>query len=249
MIIIPAIDLLEGECVRLHQGRYSQATVYYKDPVEVARLFESAGAKRIHIVDLNAARGKGRSNRRTIKKIRQAVACMLEVGGGIRTDKDVLELIEIGIDRLVLGTVFANETGTVAQWINRYGKLFMAGIDAFNGDVRISGWEEGTGITDTSLAVKAKEIGIASIIYTNISKDGTLEGPDIKNTRRMARLSGLPLILSGGIGSEKDIMAVIRTGDPSIVGIITGKALYEGKFLLEDIIKKYQNDKKAGMEW
>ncbi len=240
MLIIPAIDILGGECVRLYQGDYSQTKVYEKDPVSLARDFERAGAKRIHIVDLDAARGGSKRNRKIIRKIRKAVSCTIQLGGGIRDEEDVSELIDLGIDRLVVGTVFVRNYSRVEGWIKHYGPLFLVSIDALDGKVRISGWEQETDISDEEVARRAKEAGISGLIYTNIAKDGTLEGPDVESTARVAGAANLPIILSGGIGSIEDIEKVARHEGNNIKGIITGKALYEGRFDLAEVISKYQ---------
>ncbi len=243
MLIIPAIDILDGKCVRLYKGDYSRVTVYGTDAVSVAKEFEHAGAKRIHIVDLDAARGDGKNNRKMIAGIRENVNAVLELGGGIRGEEDIRPLLDAGIDRLILGTVFARESDKCLKWIGKYGKVFIAGIDALDGEVKISGWEEGSGIKDTELAVKASKGGFCSIIYTNISRDGTLTGPDTERSCRIAEESNLPVIISGGISSDGDFKAI--TENPGcrgkIAGIITGKALYEGKFDLPSVMDKYQN--------
>lgn len=249
MLIIPAIDIFGGECVRLYKGNYSQATVYDKDPVAAAREFERAGAQRLHIVDLDAARGGSKRNRKKIRKIRKAVSCTIQLGGGIRDEDDVAELIDLGIDRLVVGTIFARNTSRVEGWIQHYGPIFVASIDSLDGKVRVDGWENATEIPDVQLARRAKEIGITSLIYTSISKDGTLEGPDVESTKQIAEASNLPVILSGGISSEDDIKQVIDRGNGKIVGIITGKAVYESRFDLEKVFQTYQKVPKESVTW
>ena len=249
MKIIPAIDLLDGSCVRLRKGNYDESTTYSSDPVETAIRICSSGCSRLHIVDLDAARGRGKNNRGAIKMIREAVGeAVLETGGGIRTEKDVEELIKIGMDRLILGTVFAKDPEIARRWTDKYGSIFIAGIDALNGEVKISGWEEGSSIPDSDLAVKAAENGIISIIYTNIDRDGMLSGPDIKNTLRIAEVSGLPVIISGGISSEDDFRKIAEKDGNKIVGAITGKALYEEKFDLKRVVEKY-NSGVTGESW
>ena len=249
MIIIPAIDLIDGKCVRLTKGDYDTSKIYNEDPVETARAFEAAGAERIHIVDLDAARG-GKNNREVIKKIRNSVSCIIETGGGIRTSEDVKELVDCGITRMIAGTVLAKNPDTVAGWIAEYGPYFIAGIDALNGEVKVSGWEKGSGLSDTELARVSAEMGIISIVYTNIAKDGMLSGPDIENTVRIAEESGLPVILSGGISSEADFKTVCtRAQGSGISGIITGKAIYEGRIDLKKIIADYQISSGTEREW
>ena len=242
MTIIPAIDLLEGRCVRLYKGQYDQSRVYDRDPAATAAEFVRQGAERIHLVDLGAARG-GENNREVIRAIRKAVPAVIEVGGGIRSEADVEELLELGVDRLIVGTVLAREPRKVEGWVKAYGRVFIAGIDALEGRVKVSGWEEGSGLSDTELARQAADLGIISIIYTNIDRDGTLEGPDLESTRRIARESGLPVILSGGISGPADLEAVCSGPEArkeGIRGIITGKALYEGRLDLADAVIRFQ---------
>lgn len=247
MIIIPAIDLLRGQCVRLNQGDYGEATFYERDPVAVAREFEAAGARRIHIVDLDAAHGDRASNRKKIRKIRKAVSCTIELGGGIRTDDDIEELLDLGIDRLVLGTTFARKPQIVEGWSAHYGNIFVAGIDARDGLVYVSGWEQKTRLEDTELARQAAAVGASSIVYTNIERDGTMSGPDIERTGLMAETSGLPVVLSGGIGSEDDVKRVAEDGHAGVRGVIIGKAFYEGTVDLKQLIDTYQGQE--GAEW
>ena len=244
MLIIPAIDIIDGKCVRLYKGDYSKVTNYSDSPADVAVQLEEAGAKRIHIVDLDAAKGDGVNNRRTISEIRKKTSAVLELGGGIRADDDIKEILDIGIDRLILGTVFARKPEIGGEWIAKYGNNFIAGIDALNGEVKVSGWEKGSGVKDTELAAKAGEAGFCSIIYTNISRDGTLSGPDAQRTALIADASSLPVIVSGGISCEEDFknIAENKSYKGKIAGIITGKAFYENKFSLADVVEKYQKD-------
>lgn len=235
MTVIPAIDILGGECVRLVQGDYDEATVYEKDPVVMARRFADAGARRIHVVDLDAARGDSQTNRKKIRKIRRAVDATIQLGGGIRRDEDVEELLDLGIDRLVVGTAFARRPEAVAGWVAHYGEVFLVGIDAMDGMVRISGWEKETLHKDVDLAARAREARVAGIIYTNIERDGTMEGPDIDRTNLIAERSGVPVILSGGIGSMDHLTAVRENAAKNVVGVIVGKAIYEATIDLESI--------------
>ena len=243
MLVIPAIDLLGGKCVRLFKGDYSKVTVYSDDPVAMARGFVDAGAKRIHLVDLDAARG-GVNNRYVIARICREVDALFELGGGIRTEDDVKEILDIGVDRLILGTVFAKDPECGARWAARFGKKFIAGIDALNGEVKVSGWQQGSSISDVALAKKAAECGMCSIIYTNIVKDGTLSGPDTERTLTVAEASGLPVTVSGGISCEQDFADIVNNPrcPGRIGGIITGKGFYEKKIDLATVISKYQKD-------
>jgi phosphoribosylformimino-5-aminoimidazole carboxamide ribotide isomerase len=244
VIIIPAIDLLGGACVRLEQGSYDSARRYAADPAEVALGFARAGACWVHVVDLDAARGAGGANRGVIRRIREALgAVRLEAGGGIRAERDLAELGEAGADRLILGTVLAREPERVASWLAARalggGPELWAGIDARDGRVKVSGWQEEAGLEDLELARRARELGLEGVVYTSIARDGTLEGPDIERTNRVAEACGLPVILSGGIGSEQDVKRVARERVENVVGLILGKALYEGRVQLAELIRRY----------
>ncbi len=241
MLIIPAIDLLNNQCVRLFKGDYSTSKVYSDKPEEIAESFIKSGVKRIHIVDLDAARGNTKNNREAITRICDAVDCTIEVGGGIRSKADIEELLKIGVNKLILGTILIKNPKNVIEWVKSYGDIFIGGIDVLNGYVKILGWEQASGVIDTDLANKLKDWGINEIIYTNISKDGTLSGADVESTNRIAKASGLSVILSGGISSDEDIEKVFSKRHSGVTGLITGKAIYENKINLEKVIKLYQN--------
>jgi phosphoribosylformimino-5-aminoimidazole carboxamide ribotide isomerase len=247
MLVVPAIDLLGGRCVRLHQGDYAQAETYDLDPIEVARGFAAAGAQRIHLVDLDAARTGAGTNRPIIGAIRRAVGVTVEVGGGIRTDDDVKALADQGVDRLVVGTILVKNPDMVARWTAQYGAKFVAGIDARDGEVKVSGWEEGSSLRDLDLAARCRDLGLISIVYTNIARDGTLGGPDLERTLAVAEAAGLPVILSGGIASMDDFEAVKQADHPLLAGVITGKALYKNRIDLAEVIRRYQNDRHGGL--
>lgn len=237
MMIIPAIDIIDGHCVRLRQGAYESSTVYDADPIAVAKRFVDAGAGRIHLVDLDAAAGRG-TNRDTIARIRAAVPCVLELGGGIRDKETLTNTLDLGIDYAVVGTILARDPDTVATWAATYGTKMVASIDARDGTVRVAGWREETKLYATDLARTAGEIGVSAIQYTNIAKDGTLSGPDIDGTLEIAAATSLPVILSGGISSTEDADTVrVRSGS-AIAGIIVGRALYEGAFDLKEAIRR-----------
>ena len=238
--VIPSIDIYGGRCVRLYQGDFNRMVeVYNEDPVAVARTFEQCGVTRIHLVDLDAARGNRQLNRKKIHKIRRVVSCTLELGGGIRSDDDIEELLDTGIDRIVVGTAFARNPELLEGWISHYGKIFIAGIDASDGKVFIEGWEQQTNSRDVDLARRAGQYGVDATIYTSIMRDGTLEGPDIESSNRVAEASDAPVIVSGGVGSDKDIEAVVKHGNPNIQGVIVGRAIYEKHIDLAEVVKKY----------
>jgi len=249
MTVIPSIDILGGECVRLVQGNYQAVTVYETDPVAMARRFEEAGARRIHVVDLDAAHGDPRTNTKKIRKIRRAVDCTIQLGGGIRRDEDVEELLDLGIDRLVIGTAFVKQPDRIEGWVAHYGEIFLIGIDAMDGQVRISGWETETQIQDIQLAKRAKEARVAGIIYTSIGRDGTMEGPDIDRTNTVAEAADLPVVLSGGIGSIDHIRAVREGARDNLVGIIVGRAIYEQAVTLEELFAEPDSTGVEVVEW
>ncbi len=248
MLLIPAIDLRGGRCVRLREGSFGDATTYVVEPTEVARSYAGAGARWIHIVDLDAAEGRGEDNLRVIERIRAAVDCRLEVGGGVRLEEQAARLLRLGVDRIVLGTILARTPLLVREWVSRHGARFAGGVDARNRRVRISGWTEEGGISDSKLAAQLLSIGIHWLIYTNIARDGTLAGPDIESTSSVARAACLPTILSGGIGTEDDVRRVGETADSLVVGAILGKALYEGKVDLAGLIRRFPQDRPTGWD-
>ncbi|MBN2050648.1 MAG: 1-(5-phosphoribosyl)-5-((5-phosphoribosylamino)methylideneamino)imidazole-4-carboxamide isomerase [Spirochaetales bacterium] len=248
MVVIPAIDIIEGRCVRLRRGDFADRAVYHADPVEQAVSFQRSGAVRIHLVDLDAARGSG-NNRAVIAGLRKRVSAVLEVGGGIRTEDDVKELLDLGVDRLILGTVFVRDPDILSRWTDLYGRKFIAGLDACGGEAKTSGWTEGSGKSAEALALAAAEAGATAIIYTDIQRDGTLAGPDIEGTLGIARVSALPVILSGGIGFLEHLKAVYERRNEGIAGVITGKALYEGKLSLEEALQYCQDKEEEARIW
>jgi phosphoribosylformimino-5-aminoimidazole carboxamide ribotide isomerase len=251
MLLVPAIDLRDGHCVRLLQGSFASATQYADDPVETARRFEQTGIRWIHVVDLDAAEGKGKNNCSTLERIRRAVSCGLEVGGGVRSEEQARRLSDIGADLIVLGTVLVRSPELVAGWVSRHGHRFIGGVDARDGMVRVAGWTEEVGRTDTEVAAGLALLGMRGLIYTNISRDGTLEGPDVERTNAAARASGLPTLLSGGIGSGEDLDSVACRGDARLAGVILGKALYETQLDLKELVRFHSQDvpQPAGSPW
>ena len=240
MIVIPAIDLKNGLCVRLLQGRRSEMTVYSEDPVEVAREFAAAGAEMIHVVDLDGAFSEAESpNRAVVKKIVDAVAIPIEFGGGVRSLDDVQQLCDAGVARVVLGTVAAEAPGKVKDFVSSFGSKICVGIDARDGRVMTRGWEIATPLMAVDLARSVAECGVERIIYTDIARDGALTGPNIDQTLAVARSANVRVTASGGVSCLDDIK---RLHDARIDSVIVGKALYEGKFKLEEAIRisKYE---------
>ena len=235
MLVIPAIDLKNGSCVRLVQGRQADVTVYDEDPVAVARQFAAAGARMIHVVDLDGAFKGGESpNRAVVKRIVEAVDVGIEFGGGIRSIEDVQELCDAGVARVVLGTVAVESPDLLRDLLDSFGEKICVGIDAKDGQVMTRGWEEGTRITAVDLARRVA--GIKRIIYTDIARDGMLTGPNIEQTVAIARAAKVPVTASGGVSSLDDIKRLRDAGEPLLDSVIVGKALYEQKFKLEDAL-------------
>jgi phosphoribosylformimino-5-aminoimidazole carboxamide ribotide isomerase len=248
MLLVPAIDLRAGRCVRLLQGSFSETKSYSNDPVAMAKGFEQVGARWIHVVDLDAAEGRGADNLRVIERIRGAVSCAVQTGGGVRSRDQASRLLGIGIDRIVVGTVLIKAPGMVAEWAAALGPRFAAGLDARDGRVKVLGWTEDAGLADTEVAAGFAALGIRWLIYTSISRDGTLAGPDIPRTSAAAHAAGLPTILSGGIGSEEHIDQVAARNDPLVVGIILGKALYESRIDLGKLLARYPQQPLSGWD-
>lgn len=237
MIVIPAIDLRDGRCVRLAQGRKSDVTVYSEDPLAVAREFAAAGAEMIHVVDLDGAfSGSGSSNREVVKQIGANVDVPVEFGGGIRSLEDVQELCDAGVARVVLGTVAAESPQLLKDLVSRFGTRICVGIDARDGRVMTHGWEATTAVMAVDLARSVAECGVKRIIYTDIARDGMLVGTNIEQTVAVVRAANVSVTASGGVSSLDDLKRLRDTNEPLLDSVIVGKALYEGKFKLEDAI-------------
>ena len=235
MVVIPAIDLKDGLCVRLLQGRKEDVTAYSNDPAAVARKWESCGAGLLHVVDLDGAFTGTQKNLDSISKIRAAVTMDIEVGGGIRDLNRIDQLMALGINRVILGTVAIEKQELVKKAAMKYPGSVLVGIDAKDGLVAVKGWVEVTGIKAKDLALQMQEYGVAGIIYTDISKDGMMTGPNVEAMSDMADALDIPVIASGGISSIDDIKRLHETG--KLWGAITGKALYSGSLDLKEAIE------------
>ena len=230
--IIPAIDLLDGEIVRLYQGDYAKVTVYAHDPSLQAREFLRAGAEFLHIVDLNAARsGKSEKNTAAIAAIAKAVGndLGLELGGGIRNWESLEKCLELGIKRCVIGTAAVKDPAFLKKALEHYGaERILVGLDVYKGIVRVSGWEEASHLKVSELLLTFEQMGLKEIIFTDISRDGTLEGPGDALAPYL-KSSKLNFILSGGLSSLKDLESILAARHPQLIGAISGRALYEKK--------------------
>jgi phosphoribosylformimino-5-aminoimidazole carboxamide ribotide isomerase len=234
MIIFPAIDLKDGKAVRLTKGLMESAKIYSDEPWELAKSFEDMGAKWLHIVDLNGAFAGEPKNIEQIEKIRKNTNLKIQLGGGIRDEDTIKRYLDLGINRLILGSIAAREPERVKELSSKY--PIAVGIDAKNGFVAVDGWGESSGIKASKLAAQFKDSDIECIIATDISKDGTLEGLNIDFILDIMKASQKPVIASGGVASEEDIRKVKENG---IYGVIVGKAFYEGRVNLREIFKKY----------
>jgi phosphoribosylformimino-5-aminoimidazole carboxamide ribotide isomerase len=239
MIIIPAIDLLDNEAVRLLKGEYAQKTVYSSEPWELVKGFKKTGAQLVHLVDLNGARNASPVNQETIQKIRaSAPEIKIQLGGGIR-DMDRLRFYEkMGIDRFIIGTAAVLNPEFLKEALDFVGKdRILVSVDAMDGIVKISGWEEKTKIHYRDFLKQMESLGVEQIVFTDIALDGTLKGPNINSYKEILNEFQFQLIASGGISSLKDILALsLLDTKRSISGIITGKAIYEGKLDLGEAI-------------
>ena len=241
MKIIPAIDLLQGRCVRLNQGNYNEVTKFNSDPIKQAQIWESQGAKRLHLVDLDGAKTGEPINDLTIKEIKKSTDIPIQLGGGIRSIDRAKELLDLGIDRIILGTIAIEDPDLVKVLSEEYPKRIAVGIDAKKGLVATRGWLKQSEMTSIELAKKLNDLELAAIISTDIATDGTLKGPNIQSLREIAEISKNPVIASGGIGSIADLISLADLENEGIEGIIVGRALYDGSINLKEAILTLKN--------
>jgi phosphoribosylformimino-5-aminoimidazole carboxamide ribotide isomerase len=237
MLVIPAIDLKEGRCVRLRQGRMEEETVYSSSPAKVAAQWKGAGAEWIHVVDLDGAVAGSPMNVEAVKEIRAAVDIPLQVGGGIRDLGGIEEWLTVGIERVILGTAATEDPSVVKEACQRYPGRIAVGIDAREGEVMVRGWLEGTSRKAVDLAQEMEGIGVTVIIFTDISRDGVGGGINLVQAKKVAEAIHTPLIVSGGVGTLEDIKAVKELAPLGVTGVITGRALYEGTVDLAEAIR------------
>jgi len=237
MEIIPAIDLLEGNCVRLSQGDYNKVTKFGNDPVDQALSWQQQGASRLHLVDLDGAKTGLPVNDESIKAITSAVDIPIQIGGGIRTAERANALIEYGVDRVILGTIAIEEPDLVIDLAERHPGKIIVGIDAKEGKVATRGWINQSNTLAVDLVKTFSNSGIAGIISTDISTDGTLEGPNLQAMKEIATESSVPVIASGGVGSISDLLLLLPLERYGVTGVIVGRALYDGSIDLSEAIK------------
>ncbi len=239
MRIYPAIDIKDGKCVRLLRGSFDDVTVYGDDPAQMAKKWEQLGGEFIHVVDLDGAlKGHG-VNADAIKKICAAVSVPVQTGGGIRTMEDIEAKLACGISRVIIGTKAVSDADFVKNAVEKYGDKIVIGIDAKDGMVAIEGWEKTSEFKAVEFALKMKEIGVKTIIYTDIATDGTLAGPNVDAIREMVEATGIDIIASGGVGNAEHVKSLVPTG---VEGVITGRALYTGDLDLGEAISVGKGD-------
>jgi phosphoribosylformimino-5-aminoimidazole carboxamide ribotide isomerase len=241
MNIIPAIDIRDGNCVMLTQGKIENETVYSKDPVFIAKLFQAKGAKRLHVVDLDGAFVGFPKNIEIVQKIRAAVDIPIQFGGGVRNEKTVDKLVGMGIDYVIIGTIAIYNPEVLRKAFEKYRSKIIVAIDARDNKVAIGGWKETTSVGPQEHAAKIKEMGVEEVIYTDIAKDGTLEGPNIEGIKAFLDYSKLKVIASGGISNIEDVKKLVELEKDGLSGVVIGKALYTENIKLEDVLKLVVN--------
>ncbi len=233
--VIASIDLLKGQVVRLERGDYKAATVFGTDPVAIAQDWEGQGAPRLHVVDLDGARSGERANEKSVSGIIQRIAIPVQVAGGIRSIQDGDQWLATGADRVVFGTRALTDEAFLAEAVEHFGPQLVIAADCRNGEIRVAGWEEGTGEDVIDCAERLAAAGVARLLVTDITVDGMLEGPNIDLYTELAEVARIPIIASGGVSAIDDLIALARVA--GVEGAIVGKALYVGAIDLGDAIK------------
>lgn len=238
MQLYPAIDMKDGKCVRLTKGDFSQKKIYADTPADMAKLWVSQGASFLHLVDLDGALAGHSVNEAAIRRIVEAVDVPLQLGGGIRSREAVKATLNLGITRCIIGTKAAERPAFIRELVEEFGpEAIVVGVDAKNGRVAVEGWEKTSDLTASDLCMQMKDFGIRHIVYTDISRDGTLTGPNVEATRKLTLDTGLDIIASGGVSCMEDLENLYSFG---ICGAIMGKALYENRINLPDAVARFE---------
>ncbi|WP_373545829.1 1-(5-phosphoribosyl)-5-[(5-phosphoribosylamino)methylideneamino]imidazole-4-carboxamide isomerase [Chamaesiphon sp.] len=242
MDIFPAIDLLDGKCVRLYQGDYDKSEVFNDNPAAMAKSWLEQGANKLHLVDLDGAKAGHPVNLDAIASIVEMVKLtakpvQIQVGGGLRTEASVVQLLNLGIDRVILGTVAVEQPELVRALCQKYPQKIVVGIDARSGKVATKGWLETSEVLATDLAKQMASMGVAAIIYTDIHRDGTMTGPNLEALRELASGVEIPIIASGGVSSLGDLLSLLSLSTIGVTGTIVGRALYTGEVNLTEAIR------------
>jgi phosphoribosylformimino-5-aminoimidazole carboxamide ribotide isomerase len=240
MKVIPAIDLMDGKCVRLTEGNKELKTTYDCDPVEAARAYAEEGAELIHVVDLDGAFSGQPVNLATLKKIVQAVQVPIEFGGGIRDLSSLEKVFNCGVNRVVLGTTAITDPDFFLRACHQYRERIWVGLDAKDGMIAIKGWEETTPLSVEKLLTQVSRLPIGGVIYTDVGRDGKLAGPNLASLKKLAQATSLPVVASGGVSSLEDIAELAKLTSLGVVGVIVGKALYTKKFKLAEALKVWE---------
>jgi phosphoribosylformimino-5-aminoimidazole carboxamide ribotide isomerase len=236
--LFPAIDLRRGACVRLEQGSAERETLYSTDPFAIAEQFAAAGAEWLHVVDLDAAFGDG-SNRDLVRRLAAATPLKVQTGGGLRSEKDVAEVLDGGVARAVIGTAAVENPDLVARVVERWGADRVAvGLDARGRHPAVRGWREGSSVDLFDLAARLTAAGVRTLIYTDITRDGMLAGPNVETSAELAEHTGAEVVVSGGVGDLGHLEEIAGRRHPGIVGVIVGKALYERKFGVAEALER-----------
>jgi phosphoribosylformimino-5-aminoimidazole carboxamide ribotide isomerase len=247
MVVIPAIDIKNGRCVRLKQGQMSKETVYSEVPEDMAVRWYNEGAERLHIVDLDGAVERRPVNRGVVKKIVNAVPIPIQLGGGIRDLQTIKSYIDLGIEQIILGTVAFKDPDLVTTACKNFPGKVILGIDANEGRVAIEGWTQETDIPAIEMARRYESLGVSAIIYTDIKRDGMCTGPNIEATRNLAESISVPVIASGGISGIGDVERILSLERYGVTGMIIGRALYEGTLSLAGAIKIVKEAEISGL--
>ncbi len=237
MIVIPAIDLKEGRCVRLSQGRMDRETVYSEDPVQTAKVWEAKGAERLHIVDLNGATAGAPFHRTLIGKMIKAVTIPVEIGGGIRDLGTIEDYLSAGAAWVILGTAASSNPDLLEEACRRYPGRIILSIDARGGKVAVEGWKEVVSVESVEFAKRFENVGLSAIVFTDIERDGMGTGLNFESTRNLAQSISIPVIASGGVSRLQDIEQLLEFEAAGVIGVIVGRALYAGKVDLEEAIR------------
>ena len=248
MKLIPAIDLMNGKCVRLFKGDFNKRKDFSKEPHEQALFWESEGAECMHIVDLDAAKSGNPSNDKTIKEIVKTVNIPIQIGGGIRSQERIEQLFSYGIEKVIMGTSAIENKDLVKDLSNKFPGRIIVGIDAKEGKVSTRGWLEQSNILATDLVKEFSSFKIANFIVTDINTDGTLEGTNEGFIRDILNITDIPVIASGGIGSISDLLSLIKFESFGLYGVIVGKALYENKFTINEANKVLSSERLTDIE-
>ncbi|MFZ4508398.1 MAG: 1-(5-phosphoribosyl)-5-[(5-phosphoribosylamino)methylideneamino]imidazole-4-carboxamide isomerase [Fimbriimonas sp.] len=242
MLILPAIDIRGGQCVRLLHGDYAAETVYSLDPAEVALGFEQEGAEWIHVVDLDGAKSGVSENLDVIRQIVRTVSVPIEVGGGVRTLEQARVLLDVGVTRVVLGTALARDPQGAGAILRELGERAVAGIDARGGKAAVAGWTEDSGMDAVEMALRLQEQGCRRLIVTDIARDGALTGPNLEFLQSFLSVVEIPIIASGGVSELADLIA-LQALEPKVEGAIVGRAIYENRFTVSDAIARLSASK------